>query len=374
MSGFIVKNLVTNDIESELEKIGFDSGYIFKAANKFRYKTLKIFDLAPAQANIIKQTALSLGADCATHREVITGNQKVSDVILGGSLDQLLKIAEKLQFQPFSLKLLGEKIKENLQPQVRKTKLVGVVNVTPDSFSDGGKYFEPKDAINHAIQLVEDGADIIDIGAESTRPYSKGVPSEIQIERLAPVLDGLKGVHVPISVDTRSSLVADYVLQNGASIINDVSGMTYDPRIGDITAKYGATIILQHTQGEPENMQDNPDYDDVVEDIFFQLRQKVELAHHKGIENLILDVGIGFGKTKEQNFELLNRIEEFYSLNLPLMVGVSRKSLLGLSESTDNSLKDTMTLAISYPLIQKNVDYLRVHNVKLHKQLLDLAI
>ena len=374
MSGFIIKNLVTNNIESELEKIGFDSSYIFKASDKFRYRILKIFDLSPAQANILKQTALSIGADCATHREVITGKQEVSDAILCGNINQLLKIAEKLQFQPFSLKLLGEKIKDELQPRIRTTKLVGIVNVTPDSFSDGGEYFEPKKAIEHAKQLIADGADIIDIGAESTRPYSKGVPSEIQIERLAPVLDGLKNINIPISVDTRSSLVADYVLQNGASIINDVSGMTYDPRIGDIVAKYEATIILQHTQGEPENMQDNISYNDVVEDIFFQLRQKAELAHHKGIKNIILDVGIGFGKTKQQNFELLDRIEEFYSLKLPIMIGVSRKSLLGLTDSNDNNLKDSMSLAISYPLMKKNVDYLRVHNVKLHRQLLNLAI
>ena len=374
MHGFIVKDIVTNNIAPELEKIGFDSSYIFKASEKFKYRTLKIFDLSPAQANILKQTALSVGADCATHREVITGKQEISDVILGGSVSQLLKIAEKLQFQPFSLKLLGENIKEQLQPQQRKTKLVGIVNVAPDSFSDGGEYLDPQKAVEHAKQLVADGADIIDIGAESTKPYSKAVPSEIQIERLKPVLEGLSDIQVPISIDTRSSLVADYVLQNGASIINDVSGMTYDPRIGDIVAKHGATIILQHTQGEPENMQDNPHYDDVVEEIFFQLRQKAELAKLKGIEKVVLDVGIGFGKTKENNFELLNRIEEFYSLHLPVMVGVSRKSLLGLSESVDNNLKDTMTLAVSYPLIQKGVDYLRVHNVKLHKQLLDLAI
>ena len=374
MHGFIVKDIVTNNIAPELEKIGFDSSYIFKASEKFKYRTLKIFDLSPAQANILKQTALSVGADCATHREVITGKQEISDTILGGSVSQLLKIAEKLQFQPFSLKLLGENIKEQLQPQQRKTKLVGIVNVTPDSFSDGGEYLDPQKAVEHAKQLVADGADIIDIGAESTKPYSKAVPSEIQIERLKPVLERLHDIKVPISIDTRSSLVADYVLQNGASIINDVSGMTYDPRIGDIVAKHGATIILQHTQGEPENMQDNPHYEDVVEEIFFQLRQKAELAKLKGIEKVVLDVGIGFGKTKENNFELLNRIEEFYSLHLPIMIGVSRKSLLGLSESVDNNLKDTMTLAVSYPLIQKGVDYLRVHNVKLHKQLLNLAI
>ena len=374
MKEFVVKNLNNDDMISELEKIGFDSSYVAVASEKFQYKTLKIFDLSPAQANIIKQTAISFGSDCATNRDVITGKAECSNVILGGSVSELKKIAEKLKSQPFALSELSEKILSEIKPVKRRTKLTGIVNVTPDSFSDGGQYYEPKAAIEHALQLIEDGADIIDIGAESTKPFSKGVDFEEQIRRLKPVLDGLKDVKVPISVDTRSSFVAEYALDNGATIINDVSGMSYDPRIADIAAKYNATVILQHSKGTPESMQKNPEYDDVVEEIFFMLRQKAELAKAKGIKNIILDVGIGFGKTKQHNYEILNRIDEFYSLGYPIMVGVSRKSLLGLTYSDDNDLKDSITLAVSYPLILKGVDYLRVHNVKLHKQLLSLAI
>ncbi len=368
MNEFILKELITKDIETELGKIGFDSAYRFKACDKYKYKTLKIFNLTPAQANILKQTALICGSDCAVHREVITGKIESSNAILGGSISELKKIAEKLKKQPFSLSVLGDKIIEQLSMPERKTKLAGILNITPNSFSDGGKYCNSKEAIQHLYKLIEDGADIIDIGAESTKPFAESIPAEIQIERLAPVLDEIKNVNIPISIDTRSSDVARFALEKGAKIINDVSGMDYDPIIVDVVAEYNATIIIQHACGKTEN---KPEYNDVVEEVYLNLLKKAEYAKNKGVENIILDVGISFGKKREDNFELLNRIEEFYSLNLPLMVGISRKSLLGLNNSDDNNLKDSLTLALSYPLIQKGIDYLRVHNVKLHKQLLN---
>jgi dihydropteroate synthase len=372
MDDFIVKELVNKDIETELAKIGFDSAYRFKAKDKYNYKTLKIFNLKPAQANILKQTALSFGADCAVHREVITGKIELSNSILGGSISQLQKISEKLKKQPFSLSKLSELINENLKIQHTKTKLVGILNVTPDSFSDGGQFFEPKNAIERFYQLIEDGADIIDIGAESTRPYSEEIPSEVQIQRLQPVLKELKS-DIPISIDTRSSKVARFALENGATIINDVSGFDYDFEMQNVIKEYNAQIILQHSKGTPKTMQENPSYKDVVEEVYLSLYNKIIKAKEFGINNIIADIGIGFGKSQSDNFELLNRIEEFSSLQTPLMVGLSRKSLLGVSNS-DNNLKDSLSLALSYPLMQKGIEYLRVHNVKLHKQLLDLII
>ena len=374
MDDFILKELTECNIPEELKQIGFDEGYRFAASDKFKYKNIKIFNLSPAQANIIKQTALSIGADCATHREVITGNIEESNVILGGSYSQLKKIAEKLNSQPFKLGKLGEKITALLEPEARKTKLVGILNVTPDSFSDGGKYFNPTDAQKHLTELIEDGADIIDIGAESTRPYSEEVSADVQIERLSPILKFIQdeNIKIPISIDTRSSIVAEFALNNGANIINDVSGFDYDDKMPQTIKKYNAEVIIQHSLGTPKKMQNNPIYNNVVEDIYFKLKEKKELAESFGINKIILDVGIGFGKTKEDNFELLKRIEEFQSLNSPLMIGVSRKSLLGIKED-NNELKDALTLAISYPLI-KRVDYLRVHNVKLHKALLNTFV
>ena len=373
MTDFLVKELVNNDIEGELHKIGFDEGYCFKASEKFRYKNLKIFDLTPEQANILKQTALSVGADCGTHREVIRGKIEKSDAILGGSFSQLKKIAEKLKFQPFKLKILGEEISNTLiQKRTQQTKLVGILNITPDSFSDGGKYIEPIDAQKHLIELIQDGADIIDIGAESTRPGAYEIEPADQIKRLKPILNFIKkeDIKTPISIDTRSSIVADFVLNNGVSIINDVSGFDYDGKLADVVSKYSAGVVIQHSKGTPQSMQDDPKYDDVVEEVYLSLKNKIEYAESLGIKNIIADVGIGFGKTKEHNFQLLKRIEEFYTLSYPIMVGVSRKSILGVKED-NNELKDSLTLALSYPLMLRKVDYIRVHNVKMHKILLD---
>ena len=372
MREFVLKEVVNTDIEAELHNIGFDEGYCAKASDKFRYKNFKIYNLTPEQANILKQTALSLGADCGTHREVIRGKIEFSDAILGGSFSQLKKISDKLKLQPFGLKVLGEEIGKMLaQKSKKQTKLVGILNITPDSFSDGGKYIEPVDAQKHLIELIQDGADIIDIGAESTRPGAKEVGQAEQISRLKPILSFIQkeNIKTPISIDTRSSEVADFVLNNGAGIINDVSGFDYDTKLAEVVSRYNAGVIIQHSNGIPQTMQENPQYNNVIEDIFFTLKNKIEYADSIGIKNIIIDPGIGFGKTKENNFEILERIEEFYALNCPIMLGVSRKRLLDVKED-DNELKDALTLAISYPLIKSGVDYLRVHNVKFHKSLL----
>ena len=369
MKDFVVKTLVANDIESELEKIGFDIAYRAKASDKYRYKTLKIFDLTLPQANILKQTALSFGADCGVHREVLTNKIEKTDVILGGSFSQLKKISEKLKSQPFSLKILAENIEAQLIQQERKTKIVGILNLTPDSFSGDG-INESKKAIERLYQLIDDGADMIDIGAESTKPNSKSVEAEEQIKRLSLVINELKNIQIPISVDTKSAEVARFVLNKGVKIINDVSGLQADLKMADVISEYKAGIIIQHSMGSAENI---IKYNDVVEDVYKFLFNKAKFAKSKGIENIILDVGIGFSKTKSDNYEILDRIEEFYSLNLPIMVGVSRKSLLEVNKD-NNNLKDSLTLALNYPLMRIGVDYLRVHNVKLHKQLLNSAI
>lgn len=373
MGRFSAKVIANTDIEKELSQIGFDEGYRYAVSDKFKYINIKIFDLSPAQANILKQTALSLGTDCATHRDVITGKVDKSNAILGGSYNELKKISEKLKKQPFKLGELGNLIIELIDTKtLGRTKLAGILNITPNSFSDGGKYIEPVEAQKHLIELINDGADIIDIGAESTKPFSEAVSAEEQITRLKPVLEFIRkeNIKTPISVDTRSSKVAEYVLNNGVQIINDVSGFDYDNKLAEVVAKYNAGVIIQHSKGTPENMQLLPQYEDVVEEIYFSLKNKIEYARNLGIKNIIADVGIGFGKTKENNYELINRAEEFFSLNCPLMYGVSRKSLLGVKEN-DNELKDALTLGVSYPLVQKGVDYLRVHNVKLHKAFLN---
>lgn len=373
MSEFILKEILSDDIEFEVKNIGFDKSYVHRAVEKFRYKNIKIYDVTPAQANIIKQTALTVGADCATHREVITGKIEKSDCIIGGSFSQIRKIAQKLQAQPFGLRYLGDKLTQFIDTKASKrTKIVGILNLTPDSFSDGGLYNDLESAKKHLLEMIDDGADIIDIGAESTRPYSVPVADYIQLEKLLPIIRFAKD-KIEISVDTRSSLVAEECIKAGARIINDVSGFDYDSKMVDIIAKYGVKVVIQHSKGSPENMQDNPLYDNLLDEIYFSLMNKIQKAVSIGIkkENIIIDVGIGFGKTREDNFKLLKHIQEFYSLGCPCMLGISRKSFLGLEEK-DNALKDIYTIALNALAIEHGVEYLRVHNVKLHSGLLHI--
>ena len=380
MHDFILRQIKNTNIENELKKIGFDKSYTHKAKEKFEYKNIKIYSLTPAMANIIKQTAISVGCDCATHREVITGKIENSDCILGGSVSQIKKVAEKLKFQPFGLKKLGEELEKLCPPlaggpksvisRSGGTQLVGILNLTPNSFSDGGMFNDFEKAREHLLELINDGADIIDIGAESTKPYSQAISSKDQLEKLLPIIDFAKG-KIPLSIDTRSAEVAEECIKAGANIINDVSGFDYDEKMVDVIAKYNVPIIIQHSKGTPEDMQNSPEYTDLIEEIFLNLRKKIEFAHSKGIENIIIDPGIGFGKTRENNFEIIRRVEEFQSLGCPLMLGISRKSLLDM-QNTDNLDKDIYTTALNALAIERNVDYIRVHNVKMHKKLIDL--
>lgn len=378
MHDFLIKEIHNPDMKQELLNIGFDSGYSRFATSKYNYVNLKIFDLSVPQANILKQSALSVGADCATHREVITGKAELTACILGGSLSQIDKIAKKIKGQPFGLKDLSEQLLNFISKKEKpsKTKLMGVLNLTENSFSDGGLYYEYDDAIKHLKKLIKDGADIIDIGAESTKPYSEPVEVEEQLDKLLPILKYVeeKKIETPISIDTRSSKVARICIQYGAKIINDVSGFDYDEQMIDVIAQNShVKIILQHSLGTPENMQENPTYSNLMDEIYCSLHNKVQLALSRGIkkENIIIDPGIGFGKTRKDNFEILKRWQELKSIGCPVLIGVSRKSLLNMPKST-NEEKDIYTLALDSILISQKVDYLRVHNVKLHKNFLDI--
>lgn len=369
MHDFILRELKNTDMETELNSIGFDRSYVHKAVEKFDYKNIKIYSLTPAQANIIKQTAISAGADCATHREVITGKIEKSDCILGASSSQIKKIAEKLQFQPFRLKELGQQLLAECAAEHR-VKLAGILNLTENSFSDGGLYNDFEKAKERLLQMINEGADIIDIGAESTKPYSSAVPVKKQLEKLLPVID-FAGGKIKLSIDTRSSVVAEECIKAGADIINDVSGFDYDEKMPDVIAKYNVPVIIQHSKGTPENMQNSPKYNDLMEEIFLELKNKINLARSKGVENIITDPGIGFGKTQKDNFEIIQRVDELHSLGCPIMLGISRKSLLGMNNE-DNYVKDIYTLALNALAINHKVDYIRVHNVALHKKLLNL--
>ncbi len=370
MKDFLVKEIINTDLGKEIKAIGFEKTYAANVVDKYEYKNLKIFGLNAPQANILKQTALSLGADCATHREVITGKIDSADCILGGSVSTLRKIAAKLEHQPFGLKFLKDAILKQLNDYPADTQLVGILNLTQNSFSDGGLYYDLDAAKEKFLSLIKDGADIIDIGAESTKPFAEAVSAELQLEKLMPILDFARDKNIKISVDTRSAEVAEEVLSHGNYIINDVSGLDYDEKMAGVIAKHNATVIIQHSKGTPETMQLSPIYENLMDEIFLSLSDKIKKAHTAGIENIILDPGIGFGKTQAHNIEIIKRIAELKSLRYPVMLGTSRKSFLGVPNE-DNALKDSLTLAYNSLAIQSGVDFLRVHNVKLHRAFLN---
>jgi dihydropteroate synthase len=268
--------------------------------------------------------------------------------------------------KPFSIKLrsrtliLGE-----------RTLIMGVLNVTPDSFSDGGNFFSQEKAVRHALQLERDGADLIDIGAESTRPGSSGIVPEEEWNRLAPVLFALRArLKIPISVDTRKSEIAAKAVESGAEIINDVSGLKHDPHIAEVAALMRVPLVLMHMRGEPQTMQQKPFARDVLKDVASGLRESLKLARKAGLKNsqIILDPGIGFGKSYAQNYELLARLPELAKLGFPLLLGTSRKAFIGatLSEAGQAATLETKiwgTAATVTASILNGAHIVRVHDV-----------
>ena len=213
-----------------------------------------------------------------------------------------------------------------------RTLIMGVLNVTPDSFSDGGEFLAPEKAAAHALEMERSGADIIDVGAESTRPGSAAISVAEELRRLLPVLDLLRGkLKVPISIDTRKAKIADIALGAGAEMVNDVSGLRHDPELANVAALHGASLILMHIRGEPETMQKGPFARDVMKDVVQGLRSSVKTAQEAGVPKaqIIVDPGIGFGKSFQQNYELLQRLPELTKLGYPLTVGTSRKGFIG---------------------------------------------
>jgi dihydropteroate synthase len=213
-----------------------------------------------------------------------------------------------------------------------RTLLMGVLNVTPDSFSDGGKFLDPQSAIEHALEMERAGADLLDIGGESTRPGSTDTAAETELTRILPVLEGLRGVlKIPVAVDTRKSQVAEAAISAGAQIINDISGLRFDRRIAEVAYRRGAPLILMHMRGEPATMQKGPFARDVKKDVTQGLRASISKARSAGVRKsqIIIDPGIGFGKSLEQNYELLRKLPELAKLGYPLLVGTSRKGFLG---------------------------------------------
>lgn len=255
------------------------------------------------------------------------------------------------------------------------TQLMGVVNVTPDSFSDGGLFLDPEAAIAHGRELAEDGAEILDVGGESTRPGAEEVAVEEELRRVVPVVEGLRDLDARISVDTSKAPVAAAALDAGAEIVNDVTALRGDPEMAALCAERDCGVVLMHMLGSPRTMQDNPRYDDVVAEVKAFLAERLEAAVAAGIpeERIWLDPGIGFGKTLAHNTELLRRLGELRELGRPLVVGASRKSFIGHLDGSPASERLGGTVASSLLAALNGAEVLRVHDVAEMRQALALA-
>ena len=253
---------------------------------------------------------------------------------------------------------------------------MGILNVTPDSFSDGGRFHAFESALSHAEELIADGAAILDVGGESTRPYADPVSLEEELERVIPVIEAVRSKHaIPISIDTMKAEVARRALEAGADIINDISALRHDPAMIEVARKSEAPIIVMHMQGTPSTMQDAPHYENVVEDIHAFFAERLEWLTNNGVarERIILDPGIGFGKTLDHNLSLIKHMDRFRSFGLRVLLGHSRKGFIGKLTGRDAEARDLGTAVVAALAAHHHIDIIRVHNVSATKEALQIA-
>lgn len=381
-----IKNL--EEAAAVFKKIGVDPYGIGAMAQK----TVNINILLERQpckiANIIKQEMLSIGGDAAVARGCVACSVPSSDILIMGTLKQVSALADKIKKQPFGLNLIAADIfkilnsigqREYIWKTSRrkivlgkKTMVMGILNVTPDSFSDSGLFYSSQTAIAHGLRMADEGADIIDIGGESTRPGSRSVPVNVELKRVLPVIEGLAGkIRIPISVDTKKAQVARLAVRSGAEIINDITALNGDRNMIKTVRETRAAAILMHMRGKPRNMQKgNLAYDDVMGEITDYLKASSEKAMNAGVEKncIVVDPGIGFGKTPEDNYKIIKNLSGLKMLGMPVMIGTSRKSFIGKITGGEPDERMEGTAATVAAAIMNGCQIIRVHDVAAMKK------
>jgi len=384
---------ITNASEAihQMKKVGVDPTGIKLMERKSLHFNLKVEGIDPRTANLLKQEMLSLGGDVAVDGRGLDCSTQQIDALMMGTQKHFEKLILKLGQYP-DLQSLGQSIKETIrniskiQFAIRcrkktltlgkRTLLMGVLNVTPDSFSDGGLFFDKEKAIAHGIRMVEEGADIIDIGGESTRPGSKPIDLEEELRRIIPVIESLsKKVEVPISIDTYKSAVAQRAIEAGAEIINDISGLRFDPNLAQVAARENTPLVLMHIRGTPETMQKDIYYESLFSEILHYLKGSIQMAESAGVDpqQIIVDPGIGFGKNAEDNFLIIKNLYEFRILGKPILLGTSRKSFIGkiLNEAAGGRMEGTLSsIAIG---VLNGAHVIRSHDVLQAKKAIAVA-
>jgi dihydropteroate synthase len=384
---------ITNAREAihEMGKVGVDATGIKLMKGKTLHFNFKIEGIAPRTANLLKQEMLSVGGDAALDRKGLDCSIPSTSALLMGNEKQYERLTSKLDQYP-DLKPISHSLKETLKNLSRthytirchkkilklgkETLLMGILNVTPDSFSDGGLFFNKEKAVAHGLKLVEEGAHLIDVGGESTRPGSKPLPLEEELRRVIPVIESLKReVNIPISIDTYKSTVAKRALEAGAEIINDISGLHFDPDLAHVAAREDVPIVLMHIRGTPETMQRDVHYNSLFSEIIQYLRKSIQTAESAGLdpEQIIIDPGIGFGKTMEDNLLIIKNLQEFKILGKPILLGTSRKNFIGkvLNAEVNERLEGTLSsIAIG---VLNGAHIIRCHDVFQAKRAIAVA-
>lgn len=388
MKARLVEILSLEDARIEMERLGVDPGGFAYMIPKQQHYNLKLEALTPPAANIIKQEMLSIGAEAAVSKGTVSCQIKETGCILSGTIGQLQRLVRKLERQPYGLSDVGIAVEESLK-NIRvgesggfklsarsrcfsfkeRALVMGILNVTPDSFSDGGEFSEPARAVEKALEMVSEGADIIDVGGESTRPGAVRVSEAEELSRTVPVVEALVKEGIAVSIDTTKAGVAEAALRAGAEIVNDVSALS-DELMAGVVARHKAGVILMHRRGGPEDMQSNTGYDDIMAEVYSSLAERIEYAERSGIERdkIAIDPGIGFGKSVGGNLEMLRRLREFTTLGRPLLIGTSRKSfigeVLGGKAGSDAGERLSGTLATGTIALMSGAAILRVHDVR----------
>lgn len=359
-----------NDAKSLYSKLNCDKGGISILSKKSKLHTLYIKNMHVGAANILKQDALSIGAELAVPTGVIVAKEEFVDCILIGTSKHFEILSKKELAQPFGLKELANDLKSYILEKKYPTSIMGVLNANEDSFNKNSRFSE-NEAISRIEQMIQDGADIIDIGAVSSRPGSLAVEPQLELNRIKNIVDSIY-THklyekVKFSIDSYEPKVIDYVLNKGFSIINDITGLQND-EVTKLAAKYDASVVIMHMQKDPQTMQENPIYEDLILEVEEFLKIQALKAQNFGVKDIILDVGIGFGKTLEHNLKLLNHLEHFKHLGFELLIGASRKSMIDkiLPSTVEQRLPGT--LAIHLEAINKGASIIRCHDVKEHYQ------
>jgi len=368
----IVENIsATLEIKEYLEKLGVDSGGVSILSKKAKTHIISIKDLHVGAANILKQDALSIGADLAVPRGTVLAKTPKVDTILIATTAHLKVLAKKELAQPFGLKDLAFKLKQIADiSKPKKVEIMGIINANDDSFFSNSRFLK-EDAIKKIENMIANGATIIDIGGVSSAPNAKSISAEEELSRVKPILDIIKRSElyerVTFSIDSYTPLVIEYALESGFKIVNDITGLI-DDEVCKLCASYNAKVVIMHMQGNPQTMQDNPQYKNILDDMYAFFLERIKKANSFGITDIILDVGIGFGKTLSDNLILIKHLEHFMTLEYPLLVGASRKSMIGKIDNSKVQDRLCGTVTLHLESIRNGASIVRVHDVFEHSQ------